>query len=51
MPKTKTEKRLDAQARQVARVERSTDEQLALLDARPGDAFRERVKLTASVQL
>lgn len=45
MPKTRKVKKAEAEARDIERANRSTEEQLARLDKRPGLAANERGRL------
>jgi hypothetical protein len=49
MPKTQHDKQVEAEERQQDRDLRSPEEQLALLDVRPGTSKRERLKLAAEI--
>lgn len=50
MPKTKTQKREEAEARQEAYLARTANEQMNLVRRRPGDSLKERDKLIARIE-
>jgi hypothetical protein len=45
MPKTKEQKRVEAEARQHRRLQRNPLEQLEIMDERPGNSDKERARL------
>ena len=49
MPKTLAQKREEAEERQAAHAKRTVEQQLALIEQRPGNSARERERLVADV--
>lgn len=45
----RTERQIEAEARQMDAAKRTPEQQLALLDSRPGNSRRERSKLAAAL--